>query len=242
MNIKPITASLCLMISCASAHATGAGDNLINVGWAHLDPHDTSEPLTVTAQGKTATKPGSGSSIENTNTGFMAFTHFFTDHIGAETALGAPPTLHLKGEGSTAALGELATAKANSPLVEALYYFGEKDQSFRPFLGAGVTYVWFNDIKLSQNIASGKFLASPTTGNALVGPTTAKIDSGFYPIATAGFSYQFNKNWSTRLSATYIPLKLDATLTTQAPAGTVVTSSKGSLNAVVSFLSVGYTF
>lgn len=126
--------------------------------------------------------------------------------------------------------------------MEALYYFGDKDQTLRPFMGAGVTYVWFNDVKLSQNIANGKFLASPTTGNALVGPTTAKIDSGFYPIATAGLACQFNQHWSARLSATYIPLNVNATLTTQAPAGTVVTTSKGSLKAAVSFLSVGYTF
>jgi outer membrane protein len=139
-------------------------------------------------------------------------------------------------------LGELGNAREWSPTLLLKYYFMDASSKFRPYLGAGGSYVWFSDVKLSSQMANGAFLYSPQTGTALTGPTSAHISSSFAPVVNGGLSYNFNKHWSASFSVSYMWLKARATLTTNSSVGQVKSESKIKLDPIVTFLSVGYTF
>jgi outer membrane protein len=224
------------------AYAQSAGSFQVNAGWMHFAPQDSSGAFNVSALGQTTTKAGAGASVSNADTFGLTLQYFVTDHIAAEGVFGVPPKFHLDGTGTLGALGELGTAREWSPTLLLKYYFMSPTSTFRPYLGAGASYVWFSDVKLSQQMSNGAFLYTPQTGAALTGPTSAHISSSFAPVVNAGLSYNFNKHWSAAFSVSYMWLSARATLTTNSALGQVRSESKIKLDPIVTFLSVGYTF
>jgi outer membrane protein len=245
MKLKHIACAALAALGVAGAsgaHAQSAGSLQVNAGWMHFAPQDSSGAFNVTALGQTQQRAGSGASVSNADTFGLTLQYFVTDHIAAEAVMGVPPKFHLDGEGTLSPLGELGTAKEWSPTILLKYYFMDAQSKFRPYLGAGASYVWFSDVKLSSQMASGAFLYTPQTGTALTGPTSAHISSSFAPVVNGGMSYNFNKHWSASFSVSYMWLSARATLTTNSAVGTVRSESKIKLDPIVTFLSVGYTF
>ncbi|MGA4275675.1 OmpW/AlkL family protein [Ralstonia nicotianae] len=241
--MKYTRAAMLLSIAATSfAHAQSAGQWVVNAGWMHLAPQDSSRPLTVDALGQSSTVAGSGSTLANANTFALTTRYFVTDHVALETVLGIPPKLHLSGTGTLAPIGEVGTARAWSPAVQVQYHFGEPTTRVRPYLGAGLAYVWYRDIELSHPVATGQILYSPTVGSSLEGPTTASLSKSLAPTVNAGLTYNIDARWSIGVSVSYMWLSTKATLTTQAPVGTVTTTTKVRINPIASFLSVGYRF
>jgi outer membrane protein len=136
----------------------------------------------------------------------------------------------------------MGTARAWSPAIQAQYHFGEPTARLRPYVGAGVAYVWYRDIELSRPVATGQLLYSPALGTLLEGPTTVSLSKSIAPIVNAGLTYNIDSHWSIGASLSYMWLSTKATLTTQAPVGTVTTTTKVKINPLTSFLSVGYRF
>lgn len=231
------------LLASTGAHAQSAGDFVANLGWFHLSPQDSSKPLTVNALGTSVTEAGTGASVDDSDTFGLTGTYFFTDHIATTAVFGIPPKFNLSGTGSLAALGKLGSAYEWSPTLLLKYYFNDAQSHFRPYLGAGGSYVWYSGVKLSQAVSSGSFLYSGTYGTALEGTTTAKLSSSFAPVINAGFTYNIDKHWSVDASLSYMWLSTRATLTTHtAEAGTVTSSTKLKLNPIISFVSIGYRF
>ncbi|MBP0600263.1 OmpW family protein [Herbaspirillum sp. LeCh32-8] len=239
-SLLPKIAALSVMAACAApAMAQQAGSNIVNLGWFHLAPQDSSSGLSKLNGPGAGFYPNRTSSVSTADTVGIAFTHFFTDNFALTADLGIPPEFKLKGTGDLAALGELGKAKQWSPALVAKYYFGGANDKFRPFLGAGVTYVWYSDVSLSQ-----AFQNSAALGN---GTATASLSSSWSPVLNLGATYNFNDRWSMSLSVSYIPLKTDADITAQ-PAGAAAAlgaqryKTTITLDPIVSFLSVGYKF
>ncbi|MGU7774819.1 OmpW/AlkL family protein [Burkholderia sp. MR1-5-21] len=241
--MKHTTAALFLSIAAIpAAHAQSAGQWMFNAGWMHLAPQDSSQPLTVSALGHSAAIAGSGAGVADVDTAALTGTYFLTDHVAVETILGIPPKLHLSGTGTIASVGELGTARAWSPAILAQYHFGEPSARFRPYVGAGAAYVWFRSVELSSKVATGEFLASPTLGTRLEGPTSVSLSKSFAPIVNAGLTWNLDSHWSVGVSISYVWLSTKATLTTRAPVGTVTSTANVTINPVTSFVSVGYRF
>ena len=221
------------------AAAQQAGDNIVNVGWFHLRPNESSEPLTRTfpAPGQVA---GSSASISNADTLGLAFTHFFTDNFALTADLGVPPKFKLYGGGTLASLGQLGKAKQWSPAVIAKWYFGDKNSQLRPFVGVGVTRVWYSGVQLTPS------LQAAVTPAIFGGPGTASanLSSSWAPVANVGLTYNFNAKWSLGFSVAYIPLKTDAEIIGRNNAGTVISrnTTRLTIDPLVTFLSVGYKF
>ncbi|MGO0791565.1 OmpW/AlkL family protein [Herbaspirillum seropedicae] len=240
-SFLPKIAALSVMAAFAApVMAQSAGSNVVNVGWFHLQPQDSSSGLTKLNGPQAGFFPNSTSTVSNADTLGIAFTHFFTDNFAVTADLGIPPEFKLKGTGDLQALGELGKAKQWSPAIVAKWYFGGAQDAFRPFVGAGVTYVWYSDVSLSQAFQNR---ASLNSG----GTATANLSSSWAPVLTGGATYAFNDRWSASFSVSYIPLKTDADITAN-PAGgfaglgpqrykTTIT-----LDPIVTFLSVGYKF
>ncbi|MFL9924344.1 outer membrane beta-barrel protein [Herbaspirillum lusitanum] len=240
-SLLPKIAALSVMAACAApAMAQTAGSNTVNVGWFHLAPQDSSETLRVVSP-VASTVPGSGATVGNADTLGVAFTHFFTDNFAVTTDVGIPPTFKLSGTGTLAGVGELGKAKQWSPAIVAKWYFGDGNSKFRPFVGAGVSYVWYSDVELSSQFQSA--LSQRFTGVPGAAKSSADLSSSWAPVLNVGATYNFDKNWSLGFSVAYIPLKTNADITTTLPTGTQVKSATSlTLNPIVTFLSVGYTF
>ena len=235
----PHAAALSLLAAFAlPAAAQSAGSNIVSLGWFHITPNDSSETLRLNGN----PVPGSGATINDTDTVGIALTHFFTDNVALTFDAGIPPKYTLKGSGTLSALGELGTAKQWSPALVAKWYFGEATSAFRPFIGAGVTYVKYTDVQLSQpfqqSVGSG--------GGAIPGGSyaaTAELSSSWAPVANIGATYNLDKKWSVSLSVSYVPLKTDAVITgTNAAHVPVKGTTTLTIDPLITFLSVGYSF
>jgi outer membrane protein len=252
-SLLPKIAALSIAAAFAApAMAQTAGSNVVNVGWFHLAPQDSSETLRKIDGPGAGPIAGSGASISNADTVGVALTHFFTDNFALTADVGIPPKFKLNGTGTLQGVGEIGNAKQWSPAIVAKWFFGDGNSKFRPFVGAGVTYVWYSDVKLSSNFQqtisrsySGPFASTSAT-------STADLSSSWAPVLNLGATYNFDNNWSLGFSVSYIPLKTDATITTTGlPTGTgsgaaangpVTSRTSLTLNPIVTFLSVGYKF
>jgi outer membrane protein len=228
-------------LGSGSAMAQNAGDWVLGAGWLHFAPQDSSTPLRFTSP-INATVPGSGASVGSSDTLGLSATYFFDSSWALEGVFGVPPTFKLEGEGSLAPLGQLGDAKQWSPTLLAKYYFGSGNDAFRPFVGAGATYVWYSDVNLTSNLQN-------TLGGRLGRPagstnTKAKLDDSFAPVFNIGAGYQIDKHWGVSFSVSYIPLKTKAKLTTRTAAGTTIGTSetKLTLNPIVTYLQATYRF
>ena len=148
-RIKTFGVAAALLVSTA-VHAQSAGDFVAGFGWFHLAPQDSSKPLTVNALGTSVTETGTGATVDDSDTFGLTATYFITDHIATTAVLGIPPKFHLTGTGSLSALGQIGSAYEWSPTLLLKYYFNDAKSNFRPYVGAGASYVWYSGIKLSS--------------------------------------------------------------------------------------------
>jgi outer membrane protein len=267
-----------LVAACLStaAYAQHAGDNVVSLGWFHIAPQDSSDPLTTHVAPTPINGPlglpsaftsaGTGLTVGNANTLGLTFSHFFTDHLALTALGGIPPEFRIAGygviqsPGPAGALGqENLSEPSNNPIVGKVrqwtagamlqYFFGSAEAKFRPFLGVGLTYSWFNGFQLnpyfsqSLNENLGSVLAA---GAGKPGPTSisAKSSSAWAPIFNIGASYALGKHWQINASVSYLPLKTYAETDIKAADGTLLAVSKARLNAdpIITFLAVSYRF
>jgi len=219
------------------AAAQSAGDNIVNIGWFHLRPNESSEPLYRRMPAPVGPLAGSSATISNADTLGIAFTHFFTDNFALTADLGIPPKFKLYGGGTLSPLGQLGEAKQWSPALIAKWYFGDKNSKLRPFVGLGATRVWYTSVNLSSS------LQRQVTGGLPGGTATADLSSSWAPVANVGLTYNFTDKWSLGFSVAYIPLKTDADITGRI-GNTVISRNTTTLtlDPLVTFLSVGYKF
>lgn len=128
----------------------------------------------------------------------------------------------------------LARAKQWSPAVVAQYYFNDPSSRFRPYVGLGVSYNFFTNIKVGDNVAAdqnanpnfaspGNFLeigyaignnpacaGGPNSCNVTTNGThvDATASRSFAPIFNAGFSAELGHNFFATAAVTYMPLKV----------------------------------
>ncbi|WP_233851562.1 OmpW/AlkL family protein [Paraburkholderia sp. HD33-4] len=241
MKLKQaVTGMAVLACMSTAAHAQSAGSIYVTTGWFHLAPQSSSDPLTITSIGGSPTnitEPNTGASLSSADTiGFTAG-YFITDHIATEFVIGVPPTFDLSGTGSLAQFGKIGEAKQWSPTLLFKYYFNEPTAAFRPYLGVGVSRIWFT----GEQITNSAFEA-----NVLHGPTSVSTDSSWEPVFNAGFHYSFNQHWFAGVSVSYLPLsttaKLSSASTTPVGTLTVQSQTKIKLNPIVTYVNIGYRF
>lgn len=277
--MKPIVIAACIALGfgiAGAAHAQRAGDNVVSLGWFHVMPQDSSTPLTTYVSPQPINTPlrlpnsftssGTGLSTNSADTAGLVLSHFFTDHIALTTVAGIPPTFKLRGRGKiippgpAAALGTLDLDQpSNEPIVTSVrqwspavllqYYFASATARFRPFVGVGVSYNWFSNIKLNPNFVTatqnnlGAVLAA---GANKPGRTSveAKASSSWAPVFNLGATYSVSKHWGVTASLTYIPLKTTSSVIVKAADGTMLGVTKGELaaNPLITYLALSYAF
>lgn len=228
-----------LLTQTSSAYCQEAGSFSMTLGWFHFTPHDKSRPLTATfPTGVSLTAEGTGASVKDADTFGLAATYFLTDYIAAEAALGYPPRFRLNGSGSLSVLGEMGSALEWTPTVLLKMYFGPPRSKIRGFIGGGLAYAWYSAIRLSDDVANGRFLVFPQ----FFGKTTAELSKSFAPVVNIGFSAKIDKHWSFGASLSYMWLSTDAKLTTQSSFGPIVNRTRLRINPLISFIGLNYAF
>lgn len=240
MKLKQAITGAVAALACATAaHAQTAGTFYVASGWFHFAPQSNSDPLEVLSVGGTtlnAYQANTGARIDDSDTVGLSIGYFVTDHISTEFELGLPPKFDINGSGQLSAFGKLGSAKLWSPALLVKWNFMRPTDKFRPYVGLGVTRVWFTDAQ----ITNGAF-----EQNVLHGPTSVSTDRSWAPVFNAGFNYSFNKHWFAGVSVSYIPVSVTADLTSTnvGPFGlTVQSQAKIRLNPIVTYAKVGYAF
>lgn len=196
MNAKRIIGAS--LLACSGAGLArqpdadfGAGDLVVQVGYFHLDTHDSSEPVRTELRPSPAlallgvpesfTSEGSGLRVGNSDTPAFTAKYFLTDHWSLQIEGGLPADFDVYGYGVVAPPGLLgrlvnadlgdpasnpaASSRQWSPAMILHYHFREPAAGFRPYIGGGVVYTWFTDVELTP--------AADAAINSLLGTTLA---------------------------------------------------------------------
>ena len=163
----------------AVANAHQAGDVIFRVGTATVRPTEGSDNVL-----------GLGSFDINNNTQMgMTLGYMFTENIGVEL-LAATPFQHKVGLKST---GTIAEVKQLPPSLMAQYYFGDKLDKLRPYLGVGINYTTFYDTNFNQ------------TGRD-AGLSDLSVKDSWGVATQAGLDYNLDENWLINMSVWWMDI------------------------------------
>ena len=241
-----------LAVACVSpaAFAQKAGDVTIYVGGAYIMPSGsnvtglgTSGPATNPYQASVLSQYNAqvatvGASVQNSTAFVASLFYMFTDHIGAELTVGAPVLMNVNTSDSQGSYSGAASARASFPSLVAKWVFNDPGDAWRPYLGVGVNYTYFNNVTANTDYPSVNALAN---GGASLG-------SSWNPVLNGGVIYNFNDHWSLNAGLSWVPLSSTATFTSNVPAygpypgGTYTTTGKLNINPFDLTLKIGYRF
>ncbi|MCU4379617.1 OmpW/AlkL family protein [Acinetobacter haemolyticus] len=157
--------------------------------------------------------------------------------------------------------GKAAEARAWLPAVEVHYQFGKSGvNKFRPYIGAGIMYAYFNNLKMNggieqdliraghmvQNIRNGQ-AAAALEGKTSTAKPFVKLETtdAIAPIATIGFTYDFTPNWFTVASISYAKLNNKAKVyvnDSNTGDNLIYSSAKIDIDPIISYAGIGYRF
>lgn len=154
-----------------------------------------------------------------------------------------------------------ASARAWLPAVELHYQFGKTGvNKFRPYVGAGVMYAYFNSLKInpaieSDLIAAGHMIQNihdNKAGAALDRKTSSadpvvklKATDTFAPIVTLGATYDFKPNWFAVGSVSYSKMNNEAKIyVTDRNTGKelIRANTKIDIDPLITYVGIGYRF
>lgn len=154
-----------------------------------------------------------------------------------------------------------ASVRAWTPALEAQYQFGKSGvNKLRPYIGAGIMYSRFTDIKLNHQIQGDLIAAGHMIQNVLDGQAGAALDGkissanpyvkvkttyAIAPIVSLGATYDFNSNWYAVGSVSYAKLNNRANIDVidkNTGKKLIHASTKVDIDPLITFLGVGYRF
>jgi outer membrane protein len=234
-----MAACICSAGLIDNANAQSAGSVTLSTGWLHVAPPGDATPLTVESIGGVAVNrqlAGSGAHASSTDTVGITTEYYVTDNIGVAMLFGLPLKVNLVGDGTLQKYGNLGSTKPVPPAIDLRYHLFSAESKFRPYLGLGVNYTWFTQVRTTNS----QFV---TDSFGPGGSAHATLSSSWNPVFEIGANYAITKHWSVGTSLNYIPVKTNLTLYGQTAAGTqIVSRSTLRLNPLSVFLNVAYTF
>lgn len=205
---------------CGLAQAQQAGTWMFRVGAMSIIPKVSSGDLSAPSV------PGVKIDVDSSTSLAGGISYMLTDHWSLDVPLAIPPKHKIKGDGAIKGSGEIGTTRVVPATMLLQYRFREAQATWRPYLGAGLTYARFYD-----ETGNGTLTAITDPG----GSTNLSIKSEFAPTVQAGMTYALTPRiyldgW---VGKTF--LKVRSTLST----GQHIDSK---LDPVIVGLSVGYRY
>jgi outer membrane protein len=207
--------SLALVAALSStAFSALAQDNILKLGVTRYSPNSKTNGIT-----GVGVPPGADADVGGANTVIFEYERMITPNIGLQLVLGIPPRIHAKATGSVAFLGDdVLSAKNVAPTGFVTYHFFGPDTVFRPYVGAGINYTRFAQIRSSL---APKVEMSSSTGWA----------------GEAGGTYAITKNVGIFASIAYLKVKSKLVAT-----GTTVLETTIDFRPVVYSTGITYAF
>jgi outer membrane protein len=194
--------------------AAQAADNVVKASVSYYDTTGSANNV-----GGIGIPPGADVSYSGSWTAIFTYERMFTPNIGLELVIGIPPTTKANAEGSIAFLGDdILSAKSVSPTLLLNYHFGTPEDKWRPYVGVGINYTKFTDVK------------------SRLGWSVQMGDSWGWA-AQGGIAYAIDKNWGLYASVGYADVKSNIVATS----ATVLTATADFKPFVYSF-GVSYGF
>jgi outer membrane protein len=188
------------LLSPLAAWSQKAGLFSASIGITQISPAVSSGNLTAPSLPNTQVDVNSNTQLTG-SVNYMA-----TDNIAVHIPLGYGFKHEITGAGSIAGVGKLAETKALPITAIAQYRFLDANAAFRPFVGAGVSYVRFYKEK-----GTGVLTAITDPG----GPgTSVKFDSKFAPTFQLGAIFNINERWYVEANYAKTLLKTSGKLST----------------------------
>ena len=220
------TLSLCLAAVALSvsglAQAQTAGSLVVRAGGTTIMPKVESGYLTAPSLA------GTQIDVKNASQVTGGVTYFFTDSLAIDVPLGLPFKHDVVGAGAIAGVGPLGTVKALPITVMGQFYLGSATSTFRPYVGAGITYARFMKPKATATL-------SGLTGGTPSNPTLLTMKSVAGPSVALGMSVKLGGRWTADGAVNKVLLKTTGTLST----GQTIETT---LNPLAVTLSIGYMF
>lgn len=214
-------ATLALSVS-GLAQAQTAGSVAVRAGATTIMPQVESGDLSAPSFAGTQIDVKKASQVTG------GVTYFFTDNLAIDVPLGLPFKHDVVGAGAIAGVGSLGTVKALPVTVLGQYYLGGASSTFRPYVGAGVTYARFMKPKATATL-------SGLTGGTPANPTLLTMKSVVGPTIALGLSVKLGGRWTADGVVSKTLLKTTGTLST----GQTIDTTLDPLSVT---LSIGYTF
>lgn len=190
------------MLTCAiAANAQTAGTWLVRGGVTTITPNVSSGDLSVPSLA------GTKSSISSSSRASGGVTYMVDNNFSIDVPIAMPFQHDISGDGAILGAGKIADVKALPATVMAQWRFMEPTSTFRPYVGAGITYAAFYGARSTSTLTA-------LTGGTPSNPTTLAIDSKWAATAQIGASISIDKNWFVDASYTYTPLSTRTTLST----------------------------
>ncbi|MCJ8146407.1 OmpW family protein [Acinetobacter sp. A3.8] len=158
------------------------------------------------------------------------------------------------------AYGPVASARAWTPAFEFQYHFGKTGvNKFRPYVGLGLMYAYFNELELNDQTEKDLIDAGHMIANIKAGQAGASLDKkestanpkvslesedAIAPVATIGFTYDFNDKWFAVGSVSYAHLTTESTITvSDEEYGQLIKSTSDiEINPLLAYAGIGMRF
>ena len=199
MTFKPVFIAL-FLLSAATAFAQKAGSWSASAGITQIAPDVSSGNLSAPSL------PGTQVDI-NSNTQITgAVNYAMSDNIVVSVPVGLGFKHKISGAGAIAGVGVIGTTNALPITLLGQYRFGEANAKFRPFVGAGLSYIVFYKEKGTSVLTA---LTNPG------GPaTTLSFKDKLAPTIQIGIVYNVNERWYVEGNYAKTFLKTVGTLST----------------------------
>jgi outer membrane protein len=179
--------------------AQQAGTWSLSAGVTHIKPSVDSDSLT-------GSMPNVRVGVSNDTRLTGALNYMATDHLNLHLPLGLGFRHDVTGDGVLAGFGKVAETKALPVTLIGQYRFFEANARFRPYLGAGLSYVRFYKEQGSALLTSLTNPGGPPTG--------VSFKSKLAPSFQVGGVYKLSDKWFVEGSYTKTLLKTRGTLST----------------------------
>ena len=199
---NPISTLLALatLAFCGSALAQKAGSFSASIGATHIAPSVDSGNLSAPSLPNSKIDVNSNSQVTG------AVNYMVTDNVAVHVPLGFGFKHEVSGDGAIKGVGKLVETKALPITLIGQYRFLDANATFRPYVGAGLSYVKFYKEKGTGTLTALTNPGGPATG--------AKFDSKLAPTLQIGGIYNIDEKWYLEASYAKTFLKTRATLTT----------------------------
>jgi outer membrane protein len=196
---KHLIAAAVLAASATPLFAQQAGTWSLSAGVTYIKPSVDSGSLT-------GSMPNVRVGVGNDTRLTGAVNYMATDHLNLHLPLGLGFRHDVTGDGVLAGFGKVAETKALPITLIAQYRFFEAEARFRPYLGAGLSYVRFYKERGSSLLTALTNPGGPPTG--------VSFQSKLAPSFQVGGVYRLNDKWFLEGSYTKTLLKTRGTLST----------------------------